>query len=393
MSNIISSNSGTDNFSKALILEFVLYGLIVWNAMADAVETVSSLFLLSFGVLLYMIYERRIVFKNSTLLLSIIVLSFFNVIISCIVHSVSINIPTAVNYLSFIATLSYLWLMCKTRMTEKAGLIVLSLGVIVAALYPLAIRVRGFSVDGSYFTMGFSNANLTGMFIFQGILYCITGLFVYNKKILKLLCAAIIAMDFPLLLATQARNCVIALILMLFLVVYQLLRRKTIIAKWIIVFVVLFPILFVWIYLGLGDSLGFIEEQDNFFSNDGKNIGSRVQIWTTLLNQFKDNFLIGDYIALGGNAHNSHLVVLCSFGIVVFFLFLIFLYRVFLISKENVSSIQQSICLIAFMGTIFMGNAEGALFCGAIGLYIPACTYIGLANINWSQNEKKYHKK
>lgn len=388
MNKNISVNSNTDNFSKALILEFVLYGLIVWNTMAEAANTVSSLFLFSFVVLLYMIYERWVLFKNSTLLISIIVLALFNFLFSCMAHGASFSIPTAVNYLSFVATLTYLWLMCNTQMTKKAGKIVLTLGIIVAALYPLALRVRGFVVDGTYFTMGFSNANLTGMFIFQGILYSIIGLFIYKKIISKLLCAAVLLLDFPLLIATQARNSMIALILMLLLVGYQLIRRKIKISKWIIVFVVLFPILFVWIYLGLGDSLEFIEEQDNFFSTDGKHIGSRVRIWTTLLHQLYDNFWIGDYIAMGGNAHNSHLVVLCSFGIVVFILFLFFLFKVFIISRNNISNIQQSICLIAFMGTIFMGNAEGALFCGTIGLYIPACTYVGLANVNWSQSEK-----
>ena len=56
-----------------------------------------------------------------------------------------------------------------------------------------------------------------------------------------------------------------------------------------------------------------------------------------------------------------------------------FMYKLCCAVNENCKTKKSLYCLAAFFGVVFMGIGEGALFSGAMGLYIMACGFIYLA--------------
>ena len=71
--------------------------------------------------------------------------------------------------------------------------------------------------------------------------------------------------------------------------------------------------------------------------------------------------------------------------VVVLIMFIVFLYKVMRLNAVNLSSNKQIICMVGFAGIVFIGMAEGAIVCGSLGLYIPACTYLALADVDWKE--------
>jgi hypothetical protein len=79
------------------------------------------------------------------------------------------------------------------------------------------------------------------------------------------------------------------------------------------------------------------------------------------------------------------MVVLCSFGIVVLFLVMRFLYVVMVRVNRQCETRKQLICLAAFFGTVFMGLGEGGLFSGGVGINVISCMPLLLARFNWDK--------
>ena len=97
----------------------------------------------------------------------------------------------------------------------------------------------------------------------------------------------------------------------------------------------------------------------------------------------------GDYANLDGNAHNSHMVLLCSFGIVILILTIIFTYNITIEISKKAKNKFQTLCLAAFYASIFMGFGEGALYSGGLGLYILCGIFLVLANSDLDYNDSK----
>ena len=166
-----------------------------------------------------------------------------------------------------------------------------------------------------------------------------------------------------------------------------MIQKKYRISPWILKFVAVFPLIFVWLYLNYVTVLHV--KDDTMMNHEGKSIMSRTHIWNYIFDHLEiHNYIFGNYPMLQGNVHNSHLAVLASFGVIVAILFVVFLYKVMKSCSENISSYKQAVCLVGFMGTIFIGMAEGALVCGSLGWCIPACTFLCLASVDWSGQNK-----
>lgn len=376
-----------NRFDILILLNLALVGLIVWLTMTES-SLVSNVFYTTFFVVVLSIYVCPYKCNPQLTRLSrqMEIIAFLFVILTSILGQGSFSFDYFINYFAFVFFLEYVRLMSAYRPTVTAGLLILTIGVVIASLFVYGFYVRHISATdvGGYFTMNFSNANLLAMFLYQALLYCFVGVFVYNKLWMKALCALIGVATFNLMMFSDSRNCIVAFALVVALSAFEIVRKKTEIEAWILKAIAAFPILFVWIYMTFVSYLHL--QDDTILSHDGKNIDSRVGIWNHVLGQLGDLHLVfGNYPVLQGNAHNSHLSVWGAYGLVVLIMFIVFLYKVMRLNAINLSSNKQIICMVGFAGIIFMGMAEGAIVCGSLGLYIPACTYLALANVDWKE--------
>ena len=317
------------------------------------------------------------------------ILGFLNVIISSLFVGASIDFNYLVNYFAFVFLLLYIMLMSSYKPSSDIGIVLLWVGIGVASVYALSFYVFHMVEYDSlgYFTMNFSNPNLLAMFLYQSVLYCFVSFFVMKKYWIKILCGIIGVADFHLMTLTDSRNTIISFVMVVVATFYFVIKKKHRISSWILKLVAVFPLIFVWLYLNYVTVLHV--KDDTMMNHEGKSVMSRTHIWNYIFDHLEiHNYIFGNYPMLQGNAHNSHLAVLASFGVIVAILFVTFLYKVMKHCSENISSYKQAVCLVGFMGTIFIGMAEGALVCGSLGLYIPACTFLCLASVDWSGQNK-----
>ncbi len=373
---------------RLLVLLFVMYLLTVWNVMSDNDNVVSALFVLSFFcvLLIFIPFVRRNVDSLFVIVLTIIILSFVSVFYSGISNGIGMSFSGLNNYLSFCSTILYMYVMGTMKIHKRIAKILIAIGVMVALLYPIGCVYFGFTMNTTLFTMNFSNPNLTGLFILQSIFYCVLGSIVFKKKITRTACLLLVIVNISLMLRTEARNCIISLALFLLILIWFRTKRSGRINNHFLAFLSLFPLIFVFVYLKFISRFKGMSTL-NYLVSEGKKLESREWIWNNIFSKLQGHYLFGDYYVCGGNAHNSHLAILAGFGIIVLVLSVIFIYKIMVKVNYSCKSFKQAGCLAAFCGTIFMGMGEGALFCGSIGLYIPACTFLLLAHVNWDTNE------
>ncbi len=145
------------------------------------------------------------------------------------------------------------------------------------------------------------------------------------------------------------------------------------------------PIIFVFLYLKIVDS-PFIKETFSFLISEGKNLDSRENMWLFALNNYNKSPIFGAYAQISNDSglsqmHNSHLDVLCSYGIIPFIILLFYLYLIIIkIDNGNIQNNKENVLsLISFISFIFLGVGEAMLFSGGLGFYILCGTIIGFS--------------
>lgn len=368
-------------------VELALCALIIWYTFAGEEAMVSNLFAVSFLMLLILLVANPPLFADELFVLAclIVLLSFVSVMISWGVNTnAKLSFEAIKPYMIFCCTILFSYILLEIRLPQKSIKSLLYLSVLIAFLFPLGRFWFGFSkMDGELFYMNFSNPNLTGMFLLQASMCSTIGIVLLKTPFWKIMCAVALLLNIQMMEWTKARNSLIALTAFFFIGLWSFLKTKTKLPKWLLALTAIFPLLFVPLYLG---TIELIESRGMFSSlvSEGKSLHSRVRIWEALLGEVKGHVLTGDYFQLAGNAHNSHVVVLCSFGLIVLCLVIRFLFVVMNRVNGQCRTSKQLLCLAAFFGTIYMGLGEGALFSGSMGLYIVACIPLLLARIDWT---------
>lgn len=389
MSSILAKST---LFDKLILTNLALVGLIIWLTINNSAKSfISAVFYGTFFILIWSFFEHPFLIRRevSHMVTLISYISLVNVLISSVIGNGSFDFNYFVNYFAFVFLLLYIMLMCSYKPTYNIGIAILWVEIGISAIYALSYYVLHnvtYEFLG-YFTMNFSNSNLLAVFLYQSVLFCLVSFFVMQKYWLKTLCAIIGVADFNLMMMADSRNCIISFAIVVVATIYFMIKKKYRISPWILKFVAVFPLVFVWIYLSYVTVINI--EGDTLLNHEGKSVMSRVHIWNYVLDNLDGvNFIFGNYPIIQGNAHNSHLSVLAGFGVIVAILFVVFLYKVMKHCSENLHSYKQAVCLVGFMGTIFIGMGEGALVCGSLGLYIPACTFLCLASVDWSEQNK-----
>lgn len=372
-------NSKLDINSKFVITEFILSGLIIFFNLYYRPEYVSHIFTLSFVLLaaffIYIISRSDVEYNLYACTFGIITVSAMSVIINTFSPTAVLNFENLKNYIMFCSTVIFMFIMLNATAYKKTAEIILILNIFIAILYPIGYKFFPQEVQHLNLTLNFSNPNLTGMWILQSLLYLSITFLIFKNRYIKIFSFVAFLMNFYLLDLTGARNCMISFFIFGVICLIVFVKGTIRFPNWFMGIINAVPICFVFLYLGYIEKIvesGILD----FLISKGKTLTSRVEMWEKYLAKIADKWFIGSYYTAGGNAHNAHLVILCSFGLIALLLTIYFNYKLCCILNENCKSKASLYCLGALFAVIFMGIGEGALYSGAMGIYIMASGFI-----------------
>lgn len=220
----------------------------------------------------------------------------------------------------------------------------------------------------------FQNPNEAGLWVTFFIMIVSAGIRVFSTVVMKIVSAFVAIQLIPLLMAVKSRNAIIACAF--FLVGYAILwifKMKKV-PKWVILTVTLSPLIvfsaYMLIHYANPDMLKVVVGDD-----PSKTMSSRAEVWSRVVESFKDSFLFGDYGEFADQQmHNSFATVFCQYGILFVAVATSFMYNAAcrLQKKRSVYS-ALALCSIYVSGCF-----ETSLFGGVSGLYLmffllPVC--------------------
>ena len=239
-------------------------------------------------------------------------------------------------------------------------------------------------------TLGFSNPNQTAIII----VYTTISLFVLarssNNRYAKFISYLVVCWLGYLLIQTNARISLIALILFVLWDLFILPRKNeyylTKKRKMFIILMVLLPIIFLLIYMYMyknGILLDFKMFHKSFYSG-------RQEIYEKALNNF-DNKLLGDMEKLFSNFHNSGLTIMVNTGVLGLALYyLCSVSQLFHLFRLNVVGKKTFRAFYAILITFFIGCAESAMAVSGNMYYVMflnSCVLLSFLN-----SEEKYER-
>lgn len=325
------------------------------------------------------------------LALFIVFLAFVHVSINGIIAGADFSFQYFKKYIMFCCTVIFLAAARKItidKMTFRIlELLFFAIGALLLFMYVFKSRQMHL-LNGQYtryLTFRFTNPNLTALFLACMIMFLeITG-FQERNTIVRILLFSVAIVETVFLYQTESRNALLAVIVFtVFSVLFFLRKRKLRLKKGFLWLVAVLPLFFAIIYLRLVDYPNF-SELFAFAISEGKDLDSRVSIWSTAFRAFAASPILGAYYQISGGTgtsqfHNTHVDILASYGILVLGLVCVFLYG--LMREKNLkacSSVQDS-ALLGFICALLLGIGEAALFSGGLGIYLFFGIFLGLAN-------------
>lgn len=374
----------TDNrINKIILFETLVIALIVLLTMLKLNTLVSLLFSASFLLVLLhlsLIMTKRIS-KLGVAALMIAFASFICVLINAFIKNVSISPAYFKDVIFFLSTIFYLYIADETSVEQKTAEFILKANLLIAFLFPLAYFFVPYEEIAGAMTLNFTNPNLTGLWLYLYILYAALA-FIALRGVWRIAAAVAFGFDCFLLIQTQARNAMLAALVAFALFLLVRFKKKLSFSNTFLFLINLLPALVVPLYLLLIQPIidkGWLD----FLISPGKPLDSRVRIWRECFEKLKGSWLCGNYAELSGNRHNADMVLLCSFGVLVLIGVLTYLYIIMRHINTRATKKMQLYALAAFISVLFMGAGEGALFSGGVGIYLPACSFLLLANGNY----------
>lgn len=322
-----------------------------------------------------------------------IMIALLSVLINAAVSGATVTVQYLKKLLSFSGTLLFFAAAYKTTPNQSVrrwiyGILDFVSIYLIAAYFLLGRRVYLFNgVASNYLTFGFTNPNLTGMFL-AGMMMLEMSRFPWLTRFWQRM---LVGMEVCFLLfflwKTQARNALLAAVLFL-LFFFALSLRKTEqfrIGKPLARIAAVWPLLFVAAYI-LFLQLPGIMKLFSFLESAGKDLTSRMNIWLQAWQLWGASPIFGAYAQASGGTgssqfHNTHLDILVSYGPIVLCLVCSFLVSMIDMGEKRQSR-QQFLFTIGFICEIILGVGEAAIFSGGLGVYLYAGTFLLLRNFS-----------
>ncbi len=290
----------------------------------------------------------------------------------------------------FISTLLFFHVVVHIEAGERAVFPLLFLGAAPSLLYCAAFFFLEHEVFSGGLTLGFSNPNLTGVYLMHAMLYLALLAYYTRYKLLRLLCGGLFLVSLVILEETRCRSAMVGLAVFFLLAVVCLWLKPKRFSAPVSAFFLLLPLLFALLYL-LANQIGLL----SVLSPEGgdltsKSFTSRVIVWTEAMEFIGNHPLFGAYREISetalGQRHNIHLDVLASYGIPVFLLFAALLHVCVLPIGEKADTPARQLALCAFFGIMAAGIFEAGLFSGTMGLYVFSGGFLLLARFGYCRH-------
>lgn len=379
--------------SNMFTLLIMISCAIAFFTVIKQYNVVSLLFAISFVVIFCRIF---MLYKSCSMNIAFILLigvTVVNVIINCLVNDGEFSVMYMRKLVMFLCFcfLQYYAAFSEYKFSPRTICLIEKIPVLVGVFFVVSYYLFGNTerIAGGII-LGFSNPNFTGMWLFHFFLYGFY--FMYNnlkKNKWCLLYIPFIVAIINLIIESLTRSCLISILIFAVLIFWTgILKRK--INKIILFVIVFFPIIYMIIYMNVVNSEWF-ENMFSFVISEGKSLKSRLYIWSRSLKIFYKSPILGDYFGISSGTgqsqlHNTHLDILCSYGIVTLVLYIKLLFDVILKTYDNVKNISNNILFCAFCATIIQGSFEAAIVSGSMGLNYLTIGFLVLINRKDTKN-------
>lgn len=367
------------------LLYMVAAGIVVTTVLG--LETLSSLLFSGTFILvliLWFVISQKRITKLNVLAIIIVVLALTNVLLNTLLTDTVLSFGYLKKVIMFSSTILFLVSASETDIHISNRIfinrMVNFLSFFLVAMYYLQNSNMHifYGKVTNYLTFRFTNPNLTAMFLTSMLLYKAVNMLLEKRKGIKFLDFAVCAFLLKFILETKSRNCLLVVVIfVLQIIIYCRFPKIKIFTKKIYAkFMTIFPLLFALVYM-LVANMPVISQIFSFMISEGKLISSRYRLWTFAFESLFSSPIIGAYsqISMGtgeSQMHNSHIDMLSSYGVFVFILVCIFIYKILWNRIKNNPSKRNIIYNISFASILLIGMGEAALFSGGIGIYLFA---------------------
>ena len=362
--------------NDAVLLAMVLCLIGSFFGTVFEVTRVTSLAFSLSLVLVLGFFAYRCFLNNRINLYLVIVL--FLLVLSLLFGGLSGGLDYFKPAIIFVCSLACIALAYDVEISENAKKLMLLAGM--AASVVIIVYFHFFGLKEEFYgstdlvVLNFPNPNEAGMWIMSFIMLTVSGMRVFSGIVMKIASTAVAVFLIPLLMATKSRNAIIACAFFLvgFLAIRILKIRSA--PKWAILAVTLSPFIVFSAYMLIHyvnpDTLDVVVGDD-----PSKTMSSRAGVWSRVMKNFGDSFLVGDYGEFADqNMHNSFASIFCQYGMPLLAAAAWFMYDAACRAQRRFS-IYAALSLCA---AYLSGRFETSFFCGISGLYLilfllPAC--------------------
>ena len=377
MINIFKS----DFYIEVLVL---LSAIIAVCEVFNLQEIVSIVFILTFicvvglSILILSKYgvNKKIFFNMFLLLL----LSFFFVAFN---SETNFSFDYMKKWMMFATTVVFMFCCISIQVNKQTKWFICSIFFVLNLFFILIFYLNSNIYTGEYLTFGFSNPNLTGLWI--GCIFLGTFLFAkqMSKRIVKIFAYVCCGYLIYFIYLTMSRDALLMCCIFIISTVLINNKKTNKFSRMLLFIISIIPILFAGMYFEVTNNFS-ISSLFSFMVSEGKSLTSRVDIWDFAFKNFLNHPISGAYydISYGlgmSQMHNMEVDVLASYGIIVFIAFITYLFGVIKYVNDRCQNKQELLALFCFMMVIFLGMGEAAFVSGAAGFDILACSFLIIA--------------
>ena len=359
----------------SILSEMICVVLITFFTMIGNYSLVSISFNVSFIILLVVCFQR---FRSGRVNKMLFILSLISLIVVIINLLMEGNSLGSFNYykklIMFLTSILFYHYALLIRLSETTIKKIKLCMFIISSMLPISYYIIGNKMTlGNLITINYTNPNFTGMWLLASIIMLVYLFFSTQKIFNKIIIGIVATINIQLLIINNTRSCLISFIFFILMIILGYIRRKYYFSKTFIFCLLLLPLVVAIVYLQLIDNVSFISEFD-FMVSEGKSIMSRSYIWKHAVNIIKNNLFIGNYWAISGGTgqaqcHNTALDVIASYGVVVYCLYIIVLFKYTSWLSRN-RNWHTFIAIVGFIAIYISGCFEAALVAGSMGFSI-----------------------
>lgn len=374
------------NYSTGLFVELLLTLAIALCTVFHISSGVTYCFSLTFVVFVFMVIRYISDSPIPMTLFLLVMISFFNVVLNALfTRSTTIGLDYFKKLIMFFCTMVYLYAAVEYQLDRFCKQILMVLPLVIGTLLIGSYYFFGNTalIAGSP-SLGFVNPNFAGMWLLHVLFYAIYDFFTFRKLLSKIICLLLTTFCLVLLYKIYARSCFMGLAAFAAMMGIGLFKKNLKLNKYSIVFIAAAPLMIAFLYLAV-ERTAWFTNTFLFLVRSGKNLNTRSIIWSSALRDAGQHLLLGNYSGISNGLgmsqlHNTHIDVLCSYGIIPALLFVISLTRIMQRVNERIVDFRQYTALCGFVGVLFIGVFEAALVSGSTGLYLLSGGLLFLTN-------------